>query len=41
MKSTGGPGSPQVVGGKLHLSDLEFWLQQAKKDPSFSREIAA
>ena len=41
MKPTGGSGSPQVVGGKLHLSDLEFWLQQAKKDPSFSREIAA
>ena len=28
------------MGGKLNLTNLEFWLQQAKKDPSFSREIA-
>jgi hypothetical protein len=28
------------VGGKLNLTNLEFWLQQAKKDPSFSRETA-
>jgi len=42
MKSTpshGGSGK-QIVGGKLQLSDLDFWLQQAKKDPGFSREIA-
>ena len=24
----------------MNLKNLEFWLQQAKKDPSFSREIA-
>ena len=28
------------MSGKLNLTNLEFWLQQAKKDPSFSREIA-
>ena len=32
--------SQKIVGGKLQLVDLEFWLQQAKKDPSFSQEIA-
>lgn len=30
----------KVVGARLQLDDLEFWLQQAKKDPSFTREIA-
>ena len=30
----------KIVGGKLQLTNLEFWLQQARKDPSFSREIA-
>ncbi|KAF8970634.1 hypothetical protein BDZ97DRAFT_54533 [Flammula alnicola] len=30
----------KIVGGSLQLNTLEFWLQQAKKDPSFSREIA-
>ena len=28
------------MGSKLNLTDLNFWLQQAKKDPSFSQEIA-
>jgi hypothetical protein len=43
IKSWTGSGavkSDKVVGAKLQLGDLEFWLQQAKKDPSFSREIA-
>lgn len=43
IKSWTGSGalsSQKIVGGKLQLVDLEFWLQQAKKDPSFSREIA-
>ncbi|KDR74024.1 hypothetical protein GALMADRAFT_141768 [Galerina marginata CBS 339.88] len=30
----------KIVGGKLQLTNLEFWLLQAKNDPSFSREIA-
>ncbi|KAF8904729.1 hypothetical protein CPB84DRAFT_653970 [Gymnopilus junonius] len=30
----------QTVGGKLQLKNLEFWLLQAKNDPSFSRQIA-
>lgn len=33
--------SERTVGGRLNLYDLEFWLQQARTDPSFSREIAA
>ncbi|KDR81914.1 hypothetical protein GALMADRAFT_135307 [Galerina marginata CBS 339.88] len=43
VKSWTGSGalnSNKIVGGTLHLTNLEFWLQQAKKDPSFSREIA-
>ena len=43
IKSWSGSGSVKdlkIVGGKLNLTNLEFWLQQAKKDPSFSREIA-
>ena len=43
IKSWSGSGSVKdfkTVGGKLNLTNLEFWLQQAKKDPSFSREIA-
>ena len=43
IKSWTGSGSVtegKVVGAKLRLDDLDFWLQQAKKDPSFSREIA-
>lgn len=43
IKSWTGSGSvheTKTVEGKLHLSDLEFWLQQAAKDPSFSKEIA-
>jgi hypothetical protein len=43
IKSWTGSGAvkdDKVVGAKLQLDDLEFWLQQAKKDPSFSREIA-
>ena len=42
IKSWSGSGSVKdfkIVGGKLNLTNLEFWLQQAKKDPSF-REIA-
>jgi hypothetical protein len=30
----------KIVGGKLQMTNLEFWLQQARKDPSFSPEIA-
>lgn len=43
VKSWSGSGSLKdisSVGGKLHMRNLDFWLQQAKKDPSFSREIA-
>ncbi|KDR78086.1 hypothetical protein GALMADRAFT_245079 [Galerina marginata CBS 339.88] len=43
VKSWTGSGSLQssnIVGGKLHLYNLEFWLQQAKKDPSFNLDIA-
>ena len=43
VKSWTGSGSlsdQEIVGGKLQLVDLDFWLQQAEKDPSFSREIA-
>jgi hypothetical protein len=43
IKTWSGSGSVKelkIVGGKLNLTNLEFWLQQAKKDPSFSREIA-
>ena len=43
IKSWSGSGSVKelkIVDGKLNLTNLEFWLQQAKKDPSFSREIA-
>ncbi|KAF9526214.1 hypothetical protein CPB83DRAFT_496516 [Crepidotus variabilis] len=43
VKSWTGSGSvhdTKLIEGKLHLGDLEFWLQQAKKDPSFSEEIA-
>jgi hypothetical protein len=32
--------SQKIVRAKLQLVDLEFWLQQAKKDPNFSQEIA-
>ncbi|KDR78235.1 hypothetical protein GALMADRAFT_119220 [Galerina marginata CBS 339.88] len=37
---SGGVDELKVVGGSLQLTNLDFWLQQAKKDPSFSREIA-
>jgi len=43
IKSWTGSGAVKdgkVVGTKLQLDDLEFWLQQAKKDPSFSPDIA-
>jgi len=43
VKSWSGSGSlsgMKIVGGKLQMTNLEFWLQQAKKDPSFSPEIA-
>src|SRR5260221_4391490 len=43
IKSWTGSGAVKdgkVVGTKLQLDDLEFWLQQAKKDPSFSQDIA-
>ncbi|KIM41934.1 hypothetical protein M413DRAFT_445137 [Hebeloma cylindrosporum] len=43
VKSWSGSGSlseQKIVGGKLQMTNLEFWLQQARKDPSFSREIA-
>ena len=43
IKSWSGSGSVndrKIVGGKLNLTNLDFWLQQAKKDPSFSLEIA-
>ncbi|KAF8153979.1 hypothetical protein B0H34DRAFT_72720 [Crassisporium funariophilum] len=43
VKSWTGSGSlpsDKIVGGKLEMRTLEFWLQQAKKDPSFSHEIA-
>ncbi|KAL0951138.1 hypothetical protein HGRIS_007873 [Hohenbuehelia grisea] len=28
-----------LVGGKLDLSNLDIWIQQSKKDPSFSKDI--
>ncbi|CAA7262123.1 unnamed protein product [Cyclocybe aegerita] len=37
---SGGVKDSKIVGGRIQLSTLEFWLQQAKKDPSFSSEIA-
>ena len=43
VKSWSGSGSLsglKIVGGRLQMTNLEFWLQQARKDPSFSREIA-
>jgi len=44
VKSWPGSGSldanNQTVGGKLQLDNLEFWLLQARHDPSFSRAIA-
>jgi len=42
IKSWTGSGSVTEgkVGAKLQLDDLDFWLQQARKDPSFSRDIA-
>jgi len=43
IKSWTGSGAvthEKVIGARLQLDDLEFWLQQANKDPSFSREIA-
>jgi len=43
IKSWTGSGAvkdDKVVGTRLQLDDLEFWLQQAKKDPSFSQDIA-
>lgn len=32
-------GNAKIVGGKLSLGNLQFWILQAKKDPSFSRDI--
>lgn len=29
----------QIVGGKLSLHNLSFWLQQAKKDPTFDKKL--
>ncbi|KDR74037.1 hypothetical protein GALMADRAFT_141780 [Galerina marginata CBS 339.88] len=43
VKSWTGSGAvteSKIVGGKLQLTNLAFWIQQAKHDPSFSREIA-
>jgi hypothetical protein len=43
IKSWTGSGAvkhDKVVGARLQLDDLEFWLQQARKDPSFSQDIA-
>ncbi|CAA7262530.1 unnamed protein product [Cyclocybe aegerita] len=43
IKSWTGSGAlndSQTVGGKLHLPDLDFWLLQAKQDPSFSLSTA-
>src|ERR1700722_19694720 len=28
-----------IIGGKLNISNLEMWLEQAKKDPSFSPDV--
>ncbi|KII87090.1 hypothetical protein PLICRDRAFT_42727 [Plicaturopsis crispa FD-325 SS-3] len=28
-----------AIGSKLHLSNMDVWLLQAKKDPSFSKEV--
>lgn len=42
IQSWGGSGKldkSQVVGGKLSLHNLSFWLEQAKKDPSYDRKI--
>ncbi|PPQ90279.1 hypothetical protein CVT25_013104 [Psilocybe cyanescens] len=30
----------KIVGGKLQLKNLEFWIQQAKHDPNFNQKIA-
>lgn len=37
---SGALGNTRTVGGDLNLHDLEFWLQQARKDPSFSTDVA-
>ena len=37
---SGSLGSNNIVGGKLHLHDLEFRLLQARHDPSFTKAIA-
>ncbi|PPQ76753.1 hypothetical protein CVT26_000142 [Gymnopilus dilepis] len=37
---SGALSSSNVVGGKIHLDNLELWLRQARHDPSFSRDIA-
>jgi len=41
VKSWGGPGSltGNVVGGKLDLNNLQFWIEQARYDPSFNTEL--
>lgn len=42
VRSWSGSGSINLesnLGGKLNTSNLDFWLPQAKKDPSFSPEI--
>ena len=43
VKSWAGSGAldaSKTVGGSLNLHDLDFWLIQARKDPSFSNEVA-
>ena len=41
VKSWGGPGAltGNVVGGKLNLNNLQFWIEQARYDPSFNMEL--
>lgn len=41
VKSWDGPGmlTGSVVGGKLDLNNLKFWMEQARHDPSFNIEL--
>lgn len=36
---SGAVDNSDVIGSKLHLRDLDLWLLQAKKDPSFSVDV--
>ena len=42
IESWNGPGKldfSRLVGGKLYLKNVEFWLEQAREDPTFNIEL--